>query len=177
MKRCHWAVSRYQPAAVLGILCVLSLNSNIASWADESSSKDAKVKDAGTSKNKAATKDSSDSASSPTGKKHARHADGEDHHGHHGPIPPKRQILSLSSLTDEQKQQINAVYSENLEQFRALGKQMFELRMAEWKKIQPILTPDQLSQLGVTGKTGGKAGNGSSEADSSANGGDKASSK
>lgn len=75
----------------------------------------------------------------PAGKHHE--------HGGHDHAAPKRAVLSISTLTDKQKEQVNAVYAENQTKWDDLQKQMRDLREAEWTKIKPILTPEQLDQL------------------------------
>ena len=69
-------------------------------------------------------------------------------HPRHEPIAGRRAVLSLSSLTAKQKQQIKAVYTDNKKQFESLQDQMRTLREAEWSRIKPLLTPDQLKELG-----------------------------
>ena len=82
-------------------------------------------------------------------------------HGHDHPYG-KKLVLGLSSLTAKQKEQISAVYDGNNKQWQDLEKQMRDLREAEWTKIKPILTPEQLTELHGAAKAahaGGAGGN------------------
>jgi len=170
MNRCHLFITNYQPAIICGIfLSALSFGSNIAMRAQDSAPKDAKTTAA------APKQDAGDTSAARSPRKHhkANGAGGGGGGHHHDRVPAKRQVMSLTSLTDKQKQQISAVYTENEEQFKSLNKQMFELKMSEWKKIQPVLTKDQLSELGAAGQAGG-TGNAADDAGAS---GDKAPSK
>ncbi|HEY9754274.1 MAG TPA: hypothetical protein V6C97_03810 [Oculatellaceae cyanobacterium] len=80
-------------------------------------------------------------------------------HGHDHPFA-KKLVLGLSSLTAKQKEQINAIYDGNSKQWQDLEKQMRDLREAEWTKIKPILTADQLTQLHETHKAAHAANKG-----------------
>ncbi|HEY9680745.1 MAG TPA: hypothetical protein V6C86_04115 [Oculatellaceae cyanobacterium] len=80
-------------------------------------------------------------------------------HGHDHPFA-KKLVLGLSSLTAKQKEQINAVYDGNSKQWQDLEKQMRDLREAEWAKIKPILTAEQLTQLHETHKAAHTANKG-----------------
>jgi hypothetical protein len=92
-------------------------------------------------------------------------------HGHDHPFG-KKFVLGLSSLTAKQKEQINAVYDANSKQWQDLEKQMHDLHEAEWTKIKPILTADQLTALrsaarahgGGKGKGAGKTGSAAPDA-------------
>ena len=167
MKRCHWAISMHRPSAIVSMLFwyVVSMSFVTAPLHPMLTNPVPKMPKAASGKNAAPNPGTAESSTPSPGKKRAKQAAGE--HRHHEPIPAKRQIMGLSSLTDKQKQQINAIYSENAEQFKALGKQMYELRMSEWKKIQPVLTADQLSELGAKGQTGGKSEDSGSDGGSS----------
>jgi len=67
--------------------------------------------------------------------------------GGHARAFGKRVVLELSSLTDKQKQQINAVYDGNKAQSDALQKQMRALHESEWSKVKAFLTPEQITEL------------------------------
>jgi Spy/CpxP family protein refolding chaperone len=65
----------------------------------------------------------------------------------HEHIENMRAVTSLSSLTDKQKQQINAIYEKNKPQYDSLQKQVRTLRESEWSQVKPLLTPGQLIEL------------------------------
>lgn len=118
---------------VVALVALLGLTIN--SGAIAADTKTSAASQTSTSSNAAAT----DSTAGIT--KHAKHP-------WHEPIAGRRAVLSLSSLTAKQKQQIKAVYMENKKQFESLQDQMRTLREAEWSRIKPLLTPDQLKELG-----------------------------
>jgi len=66
---------------------------------------------------------------------------------HHEWIPEKKTVLSLSSLDEDQKSKIEAIYEKNREAFNAIQKQRRELQASEWESIKPILKPDQITAL------------------------------
>ncbi len=66
---------------------------------------------------------------------------------HHEWIPEKKLVLSLSSLDEDQKSKIEAIYEKNREAFNAIQKQKRALQSSEWESIKPILKPDQITSL------------------------------
>jgi Spy/CpxP family protein refolding chaperone len=69
------------------------------------------------------------------------------HQGQGQHIESMNAVTSLSSLTDKQKQQINAIYANNKAQYDSLQKQIHALRETEWSQVKPLLTPEQLTEL------------------------------
>ncbi len=70
----------------------------------------------------------------------------------HQHVQGKVAVLAISSLSDKQKAQINGIYDGDKAQFEALGKQIRELREAQWEKVKAALTPDQITELEAKGK-------------------------
>ena len=68
-------------------------------------------------------------------------------HGGHDHIAGRKAVLGITSLTDKQKEQINAVYDANKAKYDDIEKQRRELMKDEWTKIKPVLTADQLTEL------------------------------
>ncbi len=67
-------------------------------------------------------------------------------HGHEH-VPGKKAVLELSSLTDKQRAPINAIYDDNKVKWDDIRKQMKDLTEAEWAKVKPLLTADQITEL------------------------------
>jgi Spy/CpxP family protein refolding chaperone len=125
------------------LVALLGLTASTAVLAADTKTAPATNTNAGTSTNtvtKSTGTESTTKSDSSTGtKKH--------NHQAHETIAGKKTVMSLSSLTDKQKQQIGAVYAENKEQYASLTKQLRTMRETEWSKIKLLLTADQLKEL------------------------------
>ena len=98
---------------------------------------------AGTDTTKTDTSKADSSKAAPPEKKTA--SGGK--HGGHEHSAGRKSVLALSSLTAKQKEEINAIYDGNKAKWEDLQKQLHDLKDAEWAKVKPILTADQITEL------------------------------
>jgi hypothetical protein len=73
------------------------------------------------------------------------------HHSHPGYpkewVPSRRDITQLGSLTDKQKSDIAAIYSDSAPQYAAIELEYHDLRQKIWDKVQNVLTPAQVDEI------------------------------
>jgi len=62
-------------------------------------------------------------------------------------IPSRHIILSAKGLTDQQKNDIQAVYDDSAARFAALDLEYHDLRKSNWEKIENILTKEQADEV------------------------------
>jgi hypothetical protein len=62
-------------------------------------------------------------------------------------VPSKRDIEGLGSLTEKQRNDIGAIYSDSAPQYAAIELEYHELRQKIWDKVQDVLTPAQVDEI------------------------------
>ena len=94
-------------------------------------------------------------------------------HGEVDHFPAKHIIDALPDLTDAQRSQIEAIYSDRAPEYASLQMQMHDLRRSIWEKVRNVLTPAQVEKLEAqqesedqtpTQSSGDRAGTGSPQA-------------